>query len=254
MATPPMRAQACRWTNQYNGLTFDLGALATPAPRLLGNTSSSAGYYLGFCADFSRFCSGGYSSSFVVNAQGRCVRSYGAASDTQFKPLLESDPSAGVVVTYPSGDRCPYFPLTDAYTVVSLACVPGDPSLLPQGAATLFVDSVVEDFSSGACLLSVSARSPAACGFVVTTVVTPLGVGWIVFLAATALVALYLGAGVAYKRHRYGARGLESLPNIDFWRRVHAATLGRLPCAGGGAAYKLAGEGEDASYCEVDPA
>ena len=71
-----------------------------------------------------------------------------------------------------------------------------------------------------------------------------LGGAWIGLAAAVVVIAGYLGGGIAYKRARLGASGIESIPNIDTWRCV-----GRVLCcraAGGarGAGYVATSSGE----------
>jgi len=48
----------------------------------------------------------------------------------------------------------------------------------------------------------------------------PLSFGWVFIILSAVSITVYLGVGIGYKMHKYGVRGVEAVPHIDFWREV----------------------------------
>ena len=213
-------SSSCVFISPSDGWTYDLSALAQPpaAPYYASNTGDKSDpqtYGFNFCGDLdSRFgCVPAPTASFSATAKG-CSRNFGTTTATTWRPLA-ADPAAGITLVYSGGSSCgSQFP-TISSTTFNIACS----APLPAGAP-LVVDALL--VSSDGCSLTYSLRSPSGCVSITTRIVNPLGVGWILVLCVLGLLFIYCAGGVAYKRRTFGARGLESLPNIDMWRRLLA--------------------------------
>jgi hypothetical protein len=204
-------------------------AVAPPAlPYTVYPPSASSGpqYAFSLCQPIAdAFCTPSTlprTSAMLMAVGGGCQQSYGSAANSSVR-LLATDPSKGLTITYLSGAACSSG-VGASYTTLDLSCAAGVPGVA--------VSSI--DLQSGGCHLVISANSSAACPYPKARVVTPLGAGWIAFIVLLALTTLYCVGGVAYKRWRYGSSGVEALPNVDTWRRLHRATVGRLTRGGAG--------------------
>merc|ERR1711988_828559 len=47
-----------------------------------------------------------------------------------------------------------------------------------------------------------------------------LSFGWVFVILLFVAVTLYFAIGICYKMHKYGKRGEDALPHIDFWREL----------------------------------
>ena len=165
------------------------------------------------------------------------MKNYGSYTQSSWRSL-GVDPSQGIEITY-SGNGLSLgscgSQLLSTQTVFAISCA-------PQLSVPLVVDSLA--LSDNGCTATYSIRSPAGCGIVSTTIIYPLGVGWIVFISVICLISAYLGFGMMYNRYRYGSKGLESVPHISFWRNLFS-------CCGRGQ-YAKAGIDVDAEYADID--
>jgi len=112
----------------------------------------------------------------------------------------------GVVIELNNGDGpCPDG--SNRLTVITLHC---DPTA-PIRPATFTVVPISQ------CGYGIDIRSSAAC-----PVTTPSGLsgGWIFILILVVAATIYIAVGCGYKRHKKGLVGMESFPNIDFWRQL----------------------------------
>jgi len=48
----------------------------------------------------------------------------------------------------------------------------------------------------------------------------PLSFGWVFIILLAVTTTLYCGIGIGCKMHRYGVRGEEAIPHIEFWREL----------------------------------
>ena len=91
---------------------------------------------------------------------------------------------------------------------------------------------------SSGCVVTFAVSSAAFCGVLNRPIIIPraLSAYSVIVLVFVNAIILYCTCGAVYKRRTLGARGLESLPNIDFWRSVilkvrvalHFLTCGRF--------------------------
>jgi len=237
-----MSAQQCIFKSDVDGVTFDLNSLINKdtlgrsIPFLYNFSGSTSCYGFSFCSNLDFYCSS--SSSFARDCTSlRCLKNFGSYSQASWRSK-GVDPSQGIEITYDGkglslGTCGSQFESTR--TVFDISCS-------PQLGAPLVVDSL--SISDDGCIATYSIRSPAGCGLVSTRIIYPLGVGWIAFISVICLISAYLCFGMMYNRYRYGAKGLESIPNINFWRRLFS-------CCGRGQ-YAKAGADLDGEYADID--
>ena len=155
--------------------------------------------------------------------------SFGQATSVQARLL----PANGIELTYTDPTSpCASASYKPSYTVMSIFCDPN------AGAEDVVLTSQTAD-----CGLLYTIRTrvcpvvpPQGGGGVVAGATgggRGLGAGWIVFIVVFVSAAVYLLAGIAYNRIKHGARGIEAIPHIAFWRAVYA----RLTCGNGAPAY-----------------
>ena len=188
---------------------YDLSALA--AKPYFDYQEPAQTFRFAFCHTVDGFyCSGDTTSSFALGSPSPCFRSYGKALNATWRPLSE-DPTQGISLTYSGGLACNEFGLT-RYTILNIAC---DNSVANNMVAIDYLDK-----SGDGCGITYTMRSSAGCGTVHITILQSLGLGWIIFISFMVLFTLYIGIGIIYKRKKYGTSGIESIPNITFWRKV----------------------------------
>lgn len=172
-----------------------------------------SGYFCGAAMDRT-------SSMRAASATGVCLQSLGRAINASARPL-GADPSAGIALTYSGGALCGASG-EPQYTTFEIACAPAitDP-------AHVVISGVAQ--SEDGCGVIVSLQASVGCGAVMTRVVQSLGVGWIVFASVLSAASLYFGVGALYKRRAYGARGLEAIPHIDFFRAAGGKLAAVVP-------------------------
>jgi hypothetical protein len=196
-------------------------------------------YRFNFCSNIPGAVCGGATqtptASFSMATDRTCITNYGYATPFQ-ATFLTTDPTQGVAVTM-QGSPCDTQPGFNYSTTFNVKC---DPSAsIPT----------VQNFNpnSGICNIQFSLASAAACPTRLITVVPALGAGWIVVIVAVVLGATYVGGGIAYKRHKFGASGVEAIPNIDFWRWVGSYIVYIFTCGQARPGYSAA-PADDAFY------
>jgi len=204
---------------------YDLSGAAA-APLVWTAPNGALFHSLAICALLpAPRCAGGRASSSVYGDVGTaaCLQNFGSAAGAG-ATLLSADAAGGLRLVYDGGDACGAVPFANNTAVVLASCGGGAP--------------VITDYkgAGGGCVATFSVSGAAFCGRLRTRVLPrALPVGAVVTLALVGAGALYCAGGAAYKRRVLGARGLEALPNIAFWRAAAAAvTCGRCgPRAGG---------------------
>lgn len=131
-------------TTLPNGETYDLDSLTTEAPggwrvNLGGDTE----LMVSFCAQVNSPCT--EPSAVCLNASGMFL-STGALTPA---PEWSANPSGGVQLQYPGGDKCPSDPNTQLTTVINLLCSTGS--------------SVIMDGSENGCQYMVVMKSMNGC-------------------------------------------------------------------------------------------
>jgi hypothetical protein len=242
------------------GLSYDLSSLAdyssqARSPKglpFLANNSDATDpltYAFAFCSDLNYGVRCGLSASFSLRAGVGCVRNFGtsAPATAAAAPLTERR-TDGLSLTYGGGtSACGGQFGQGATTTFHIACASLAGAAGGAAAQLVAVDSLA--VADNNCRLTYELRSPAGCGLVTPTVSDPVRTFALVFAGVIGALALYLAGGIAYKRRALGARGLEAVPHIDFWRRCWSA------CGAwrrGGVDYRRAGEGGEDGAIDVD--
>jgi hypothetical protein len=127
------------------------------------------------------------------------------------RPLSAS--LSGIAVTYTDPfSSCNQFGA--AHTTFYIFC---DPSVSTAGGVVVTLATPAAD-----CSLQYTIRTSLACPSQSAHARTAarLGAGWIVLILFIVGAAAYLVGGIAYKRWKHGARGVEAIPNIWLWRKI----------------------------------
>lgn len=200
-------------------IAFDLSSLKG-APFSYSDGSGLFTYSFQFCGLLDKYYCGTSPTSSFRALDGACQQDFGRANNATAALLGEGK---GLRLTYRSASVCPSGPSPEQYyTTFDLTC---DPTAV--GPNNFNITSRSDPVDGYGCGVIFEAVTAAACGKLIAT--RPLGVGWIVFCTVLAIVVTYIVGGIAYKRRAFGARGLESLPNVAFWRAVfHAITCERF--------------------------
>ena len=131
-----------------------------------------------------------------------------------------ADPSLGVSVTYKGGTPCDSISSNVARSsTFEFVCD-------PEGAQN--VATKITLVPSTTCTKTVRIETKNACA-VVPPVVSPGAVAVIILLT---LGVVYLFGGMLFKNKMYGTSGMESIPNIDFWRSLPDRVRGSHTSAG----------------------
>jgi hypothetical protein len=241
MSTP------CIFRSDIDGVTFDLTNLVQKDTfgRTIPFLANTSGYFssifgFSFCSTLDFYCDAPVStSSFLKDSvTGYCFKNFGSYMQTTWRSK-GSDPRLGIELTY-SGKGLVLGTCGDLYSSTSTVF---DISCSPQLGALLVVDSL--SVSEDGCKATYSIRSPAGCGLVSTRIIYPLRIGWIVFISIICIISVYIVFGILYKRYRYGARGIESIPNIQFWRTIFS-------CCGRNHYSKASVADFDGEYADID--
>lgn len=137
----------------------------------------------------------------LVTAASTC-RSLGKTSTAQWQAIDSAEPERGVRIAFTGGSPCPTggSPSRSTY---ELRCAKS------AGATTVTVEADPVQQCSYTFVFSTKAACPDVPG-------TSAGTYAVVIFLITAIV--YCGFGALYKWRVKGTSGLESVPNIDFWR------------------------------------
>jgi len=171
----------------------------------------------------------------LLNTGAGCQANWGYLG-TARPALLSSDATQGMSLTY-TGDTCLSSQFGGSYsTQLNLQC--SNTKLPVITAATMTPDN---------CGVTLTLKTAAACPYNRFKEEPEMNPGLIAAIVVVGVLAVYLGGGIAYKRYKYGASGMEAVPNIDTWRRVGACLC--CCCKGSGSPGLMA---EDVHYTSVD--
>ena len=154
-------------------------------------------------------------SSSVSLYPGGCLQAYGSSEIATATPSKD-----GLVLKYTGKDQCAGKEGEPYYTQVNLRC---DPQVT---AGTVVFDNLVP--SDTGCGLIYSGSSPAGCGADITVVLHPIGIVASVLTGLGAFMVLYFVLGTLWNRKTKGARGLEAVPHISFFRAVYRLTCDKF--------------------------
>lgn len=166
------------------------------------------------------------SSSAFGNKPNECFISYGLASGA-IATLLTEDATGGIRLVYSNGESCPTSPANNYSTVFLAQC---------GTTAKVLISSRSTDTTG--CVITFAVSSAAFCGTMYRPIILPraLSVSSVIILVLLSTLLVYCISGATYKWKKLGARGLEAIPNIDFWRScvhrlrvaIHFLTCGRV--------------------------
>lgn len=164
------------------------------------------------------------STSVAKAVAGNCQAALGLSTNVA-TVLFSQSGVDGIQVTYTGSTPCSGMGSPPPSTVFQVLC---DAKLAPG------IQSI-NSLQDNGCSVTISLNSAAGCPIVLYTPVTPtpsgsIGAGWIVLLVFLSLGVVYLVGGMIYKRRKYGASGLEAIPNIDMWRSLGSKTYDVITC------------------------
>jgi hypothetical protein len=204
------RSVSCRFDFPESFVSYDLSSIAAQTWTWTGPYQHT----FSFCSTLPGVtCTNGLATSSGSGfSPGTCTISWGSAAKTN-ATLQYADATGGLSILYSAGNNCPMSP-GNTYATVILGTCSSVGGLVIAGHA---VDTT-------GCVTTFRVSSSAFCG-TLNRVVVPraLSVAGLVTLIIASGLLVYCAGGAAYKRRVHGARGLESLPNIDFWRAAAAA-------------------------------
>jgi len=231
--TAPM---SCEYTDGA-GNTFDLSPL-TYDPSQNSPTgynamdSSSQNYYINFCQQVStvdtntapcnkaapaavcQSSGGNYHSAGAVSTQ-----TWGPWSNTN-APATEGNFTSGLALVYSNGDACPGLG-SSVYrrTTINVACNEDTEKGGAYGAYS----------TSGSCDYQVFYSSSLACiGGGSGGGSGGVNPGWVIIFIVCIFFFVYVAVGMAIKFAKFEARGLDLVPNYDFWKDVPALFKGGI--------------------------
>lgn len=202
----------CTNTFDASGVAFDLRTLTNQSNPTFMFDYYPYSYKWAPCVPLPGTCNnvGDVMAAQYVN--GDCFRNLGVLSSPRWSLLDSSNPSAGVVLAYSGGTECHVPETIQGSTTIKVTC--DQEAIVPTG----FTYTVEQ------CSISIAFRSINGCPSEYTS---GLSGGWVFVVLLLVAALVYFGGGVAYKKATLGTSGLESIPNIDFWRElVYLATLG----------------------------
>ena len=228
----------CTWTSP-DGSYFDFSSLTDQSGigvriPLQGVGPLDDVYYINVCAvaagsdptcknDDATLCWAGPEQIWYPLAKNE------VAVPPNWSLIAPGDPSQGVLVTYANG----VYGTNPVEVKMSFTCNPN------SGTATYTarhadVNTFVATISAQACCATTPPSSGGKKG---------LSGGWIFVILLLVFFTVYIIAGCAYKHYRVGTQGMESCPNVDFWRElpglikdgcVWSWTKARACCGGSG--------------------
>jgi len=211
----------CSYTDATSGNSWDLTDLqydssATEFPTGYSFQSGTNTFYINFCSPVSSAAIGDTGNK--CSSAGSCQLSdqyynAGQASGYTFAPYYASgtatngtDPD-GVALTYSNGNVCQSIN-KGRISHIWVVCP-------TNGQATNQISNVVEEST---CNYDITFYSDNGCvGGGSGGGVDP---GWIILLFLSFFFFVYVAIGVPIKFKKYEARGLDLVPNYDFWKDV----------------------------------
>jgi len=204
-------AALCAHTFDSAGVGFNLSPLQQDVDNnQLRDQKAQGTYVLQMCANLpSGTCKEGECASVLQSntVEPSPLFDYGRYSeDTLAWELLDSaNPTAGVVLTVSGGPQCTGSSrqVVNRFTRVEVTC--DEDARNPTNKQV----STVE------CGVTWKFNSYAGCPSYYSS---GLSGGWVFIILLLVASAVYCGGGAAYKKATLGTSGVESVPNVDFWR------------------------------------
>ena len=201
-------APACTYTSPREGYKWDLRPMKRADHDFSGTTPGGYTYRFNVCGGTVKVCN--RVQAPANKWRGTKCNNLGEMSTQSFSLLDESDPTAGLKVTYRDGDICKkqvggQMEIGSRQVTYEIQCDPGqDPALLKNINEVSMCDYTITFLSKHGCATNAGAGSR----------------GW-TFVTLVILVAVaYFGGGVAINRYKFGLQGVEAVPNLEMWRQL----------------------------------
>jgi len=216
-------APSCQWTytdpSSQAEYSYDLSRM-----------TKDSGYYFGTADEYDYECNvcgivqtvtqctdtGALACQFAKNTTGppqkyvATIASWTKAPDPIWAILDATNPNGGVQQTYSNGEPiCVIFGQQKTRIgVIQYKC----------GSGTS--DTMVVSEEPNTCVFTLALESKYACvgGGGSDDSSSGLSGGWIFIIILVVVIPVYIVAGCIYKTTKAGTSGIESCPNIDFWR------------------------------------
>jgi len=211
-------------SSSLGGINFDISSLTSTtdfSAQDVNYKTNAYMYYLNPCGVANsavRTCITGLATFCQVTGGGTGSANLGTCSipaggsqpaDPVWSLINPSNPAVGVKVTYENGDTCGAGNPPKKMGVVNFYCDPN----AGRGAA----NGTVAEYPT--CVFTMN---------IITSHVCPgggggggskgLSGGWVFIIILIVVLFVYIVAGCVYQRKKKGATGVESFPNIEFWR------------------------------------
>jgi len=197
-AVAPCQATDCVFT--LGGIDFDLSSLRGAADYLGSASDGSYLYGLNFCGDTVRSdCAGNVCQYLLGGGVQAVIGSWTKSPEPTWALVDPNDPYGGVTLTHVNGDYC----ASTRTTVVTFVC-----------SSTTSSELTVDE--SSACQYATTFETPLVCEGGAPA--GGLSNGSIFLIILTSCGVVYIAGGSWYKTKKKGTSGMESMPNIDFWR------------------------------------
>jgi len=200
------------------GSTYDISSLTSTvdfSAQDVNYASNKYMYYLNPCGmanNNAGKCITGSSTFCQVGANGATSANLGTcsvATGITWDFILPAVPQLGVKVTYANGDNCGAGNPPQKNGVINFFCNPN--------AGRGYVNGTVAE--SPTCIFTMNVVTSHVCpGGAGSPGGKGLSGGWIFIIILIVVLFLYIVAGCVYQRKKKGASGMESCPNIEFWR------------------------------------
>jgi len=201
-------AQSSGCTLSSTGYSWDLTPLNTGDDYTISDDSGFWKFVWNYCALTSQEeCFTDTAAWFSVYG-GDC-QILGDLGTQKMSPIDTNDPAKGVSLAYTTLDWC-----GDLYVgvVIDHVCDPAIPVLKTVQ---------VVPFEGGSCTTRITVRSIHGCGTADGPTSPPssggIGWGWWFIIILLIVSTVYIIAGMGYRYRWQEARGLEMIPNRDFW-------------------------------------
>lgn len=198
----PSFATECTFTlstTSGESYDFDLGDLRSSSDYTGDSDDGEFNFVMNFCGNaVTSTCTGNVCQ---YDSDGNLVAQIGSWTDSPSPVWALLDPddgNGGVTLTHTNGDYCD----ATRTTIVDFLC--------DSSQTTTFIVS-----EPSMCSYEIEFKTPLVCPLGVPSSLTGGGIFLIILSSAT---FVYLAGGCYYKKSKKGTTGMESMPNIDFWR------------------------------------
>jgi len=197
-------------TATLGGENFDLNAISKAGQATYTLPSGNFEYLADPCTDIKGQPSGCTKLAPMLRiAKDKQCQAIGEVTKPVWNLLVPADPKAGVMVTY-AGAPAPDNQLVGTIQFKCEATVAATGTIVNVAATT---NQLNFNLTWTATKYGCPGAGP---GPVTNTGLT--GGSWFLIVIFAILLPVYLIAGIAYKALREGARGVEMIPNLEFWK------------------------------------